>query len=184
VGQLLKAMGWVFFPEVATILGARGIPIGDRGDTSSDFLIFAEEIQRVKEMERHVLDGKDVVVDSYFPTNLAFAFARYKQKQSTCYPTCLNLYLNAQAVGTILKPDLYVYFDIPLRASVKRQKNRKKDDFTTLNMNLLRNVKKHLSFVHEVFESEIPVFTIDARKTSEEIVKDILNFVEKRRKRP
>jgi len=184
VGELLKELGWVFFPEVATLLGARGIPIGDRGDTSSDFLIFAEEIQRVKEMERHVLEGKNVVVDSYFPTNLAFAFARYKQKQSLCYPTCLNLYLNAQAAGTILKPDLYVYFDIPLRASVKRQKNRKKDDFTTLNVKLLRDVKKHVSFVHEVFESEIPVFTVDARKTSEEIVKDILNFVEKRRKRP
>ncbi|MFQ5710765.1 MAG: AAA family ATPase [Candidatus Geothermarchaeales archaeon] len=183
VGELLKELEWVFFPEVATLLGERGIPIGDRGDTSSDFLIFAEEFRRVKEIERHIGEGRNVVVDSYFPTDLAFAYARYKQNQSQCYSICLNLYLSAQTAGTILKPDLYVYFDIPLRASVERQTKRRNDEFTTLNVNLLRNVKKHLSYVHHTFESEIPVLKVDARKTSKEIIKDILNVVMRRQEK-
>ncbi len=75
-------------------------------------------------------------------------------------------------------PDLYVYLDIPIKVSTKRQKNRKKDDFTTLNVNILRDVRRHLSFVHRVFESEVPVLKIDARRNSKEIMKAILNAIE------
>ena len=182
VGQLLEELGWIFFPEVATLLGAKGVPIGDRGDTSSDLLIFAEEFRRVEDIKRHILEGRNVVVDSYFPTDLSFAFARCKQNQSTCYPTCLNQYLNAQTSGAIPKPDLYVHLNIPLKDSVTRQRNRKKDDFTTLNMSLLRDVKRHLSFVHEIFEREIPVFRFDARKSQKEIVQAVLTFVERQHK--
>lgn len=171
VGQLLEQSGWIFFAEVATILGERGIPIGDHGDTSSDFLIFSEEVQRVREIKQHISKGRNVVADSYFPTDLSFAYARYKQNQSTYYPTCLNLYLNALTAGTILMPDLYVYLDIPIKASMKRQRNRKKDDFTTLNVNILRDVRRHLSFVHQVFESEVPVLRLTLRETRKRSLK-------------
>ena len=182
VGRLLEQSGWVFLPEVATLLGGKGIPIGDRGDTSSDFLIFSEEIQRVREIKRHISEGRNVAADGYFPTDLSFAHARYKQNQSTCYPTCLNLYLNALTAGTILMPDLYVYLDIPIKDSMERQKNRKKDDFTTLNVNILRDVRRHLSFVHQVFESEVPVLKVNAQRDSKEIAKAILNAMERRKK--
>ncbi|MFQ6080647.1 MAG: dTMP kinase [Candidatus Bathyarchaeia archaeon] len=182
VGRFLEQSGWIFFPEVATILGERGIPIGDRGDTSSDFLIFSEEIQRVREIKQHISEGRNVVADSYFPTDLSFAYARYKQNQSTCYPTCLNLYLNALTAGTILMPDLYVYLDIPIKASMKRQRNRKKDDFTTLNVDILQDVRRHLLFVHQVFESEVPVLEVNAQRDAKEIAKTILNAVERHKK--
>lgn len=175
VGQLLEQSGWVFLPEVATILGERGIPIGDRGDTSSDFLIFSEEVQRVREIKQHISEGRNVVADSYFPTDLSFAYARYKQDQSKYYPRCLNLYLNALTAGTILMPDLYVYLDIPIKASIKRQRSRNKDGFTTLNVNILRDVTRHLLFIHQVFESEVPVLKVNARRNSKEVVKAILN---------
>ena len=107
--KMLEDLGWKVFPEVAAVVGASGIPIGDRGDTSSDYLIFIEEIRRLKEIEKSLVSAQKIVVDSYFPTDLSFAYARYMRKQSSAYPTCLSLYLNAWTTEAIPKPDLYVY---------------------------------------------------------------------------
>jgi len=178
--QMLENLGWKIFPEVATVLGASGIPIGDRGDTSSDHLIFIEETRRLKEIEKTLADGQNIVVDSYFPTDLSFAYARYMRKQSLAYPTCLSLYINAWTTEAIPKPDLYVYLYTLIETAVERQKYRNKEDFTTLNLDLLKNVDAHLRFIHEIFEKDVRVLRIDATKKSAEIVDEILKVVKPR----
>ena len=178
--QMLENLGWKIFPEVATVLGASGIPIGDRGDTSSDHLIFIEETRRLKEIEKTLADGQNIVVDSYFPTDLSFAYARYMRKQSLAYPTCLSLYINAWTTEAIPKPDLYVYLYTLIETAVERQKYRNKEDFTTLNLDLLKNVDAHLRFIHEIFEKDVRVLRIDATKKSAEIVDEILKVAKPR----
>jgi len=178
--RMLENLGWKIFPEVATVLGASGIPIGDRGDTSSDYLIFIEETRRLKEIEKSLADGQNIVVDSYFPTDLSFAYARYIRKQSSAYPTCLSLYINAWTTEAIQKPDLYVYLYTPIETAVERQKYRNKKDFTTLNLDLLKNVDAHLRFIHEIFEKDVRSLRIDATKKSAEIVDEILKAAKSR----
>jgi len=172
--KMLEDLGWKVFPEVAAVVGASGIPIGDRGDTSSDYLIFIEETRRLNDIKKSLVDGQNIVVDSYFPTDLSFAYARYMRKQSSAYPTCLSLYINAWATDAIPKPDLYVYLYTPIETAVERQRDRNKENFTTLNLDLLKNVDEHLHFIHEIFEKDVRVLRIDATKKSTEIVDEIL----------
>ena len=102
------------------------------------------------------------------------------RKQSSAYPTCLSLYINAWTSQSIPKPDLYVYLYTPIETAVERQKYRNKEDFTTLNLDLLKNVDAHLRFIHEIFERDVRVLRIDATKKSAEIVDEILNAAKPR----
>lgn len=181
IGQILASRGWTYFPEIATVLGKNEIPIGDRGTTLTDFMVFNEEIRRIAEIEKLVSNGKDVIVDGYLPTDLSFAYARYKRHQSTCYPTLLSYYINALVQGGILKPSLYVFMEIPATVSVERQRTRNNEMLTTLSLEMLQNVTKHLDYVHDIFESDVPVIKMNATKPQDKLTEEILSAIQKRR---
>jgi thymidylate kinase len=181
IGRMLMSQGWTYFPEIATVLGKDKIPIGDRGTTLTDFMIFNEEIRRITEIEKLISNGKDVVVDGYFPTDLSFAYARYKRRQSTCYPTLLSYYINALAQGSILKPDLYIFMEIPPAISVERQLTRNDEILTTLSLDILQNVTRHLDYIHNIFESDVPVIRVNATKLQGELTQEILSAIQKRK---
>ncbi len=174
VGVELEKDGWVFLRECATLLGEKGVPIGDRGVTSSDFLIVAEEFKRIREIRDTQRSGKNLVTDGYFTTDLSFAYARYMLKRSKSYPACLNMYLEALAAGTIPRPDLYVWFDIAMDAATERQEDRSQDEMTTFNRQMFRYVRKHFQFMHDVYEPDVQVLHVDGRKPVQEITKIIL----------
>lgn len=181
MGELLARAGWCFLQEVATLLAGMGVPIGDRGNTETDEKIFAGEMERVSEIRSLLEQGINVVVDGYFPTDLSFAYARYKLGQSASYPNMLKSYLEARTAGRILRPDLYVYFEVPISVSVARQLYRDKGDLTTLGRQLLRNVKKHLAFTHKVFEENAPLLRVDGRASNESNLKIIHEAISKLR---
>jgi len=174
VGTSLEKDGWVFLKECATLLGEKGVPIGDRGVTSSDFLIVAEEFKRTKEVRDLQRSGKNVAADGYFTTDLSFAYARYMLKRSKSYPACLNMYLEALAAGTIPRPDLYVWFDVPMDTATERQEDRYQDDMTTFNRQMMKYVRRHFQFMHEIYESDVQVLKVDAKKSVDESKKAIL----------
>jgi len=181
IGQILAPRGWTYFPEIATVLGKNEIPIGDQGTTLTDFTVFNEEIHRMAEIGKLVSNGKDVAVDGYLPTDLSFAYARYTRHQSMCYPTLFSYYINALVQGSILKPNLYVFLDIPINTSVERQRTRNNEMLTTLSLDMLQNVTKHLDYVHEIFESDVPVIRVNATKLQGEITEEILSAIQRRR---
>jgi thymidylate kinase len=174
VGTALQNDGWVFLQECATLLAEKGVPIGDRGVTSSDFLIVAEELKRIREIREIQRAGKNLAADGYFTTDLSFAYARYMLKRSKSYPACLNMYLEALSTGTLARPDLYVWFDVPMDTATERQEDRYQDDLTTFNRQMFRYVKKHFQFMHEIYEPDVPVLRVDGRKPVDETKKTIL----------
>jgi thymidylate kinase len=182
IGQILASREWTYFPEIATVLGKNEIPIGDRGTTLTDYIVFNEEIRRMAEIEKLISNGRDVAVDGYLPTDLSFAYARYKRHQSMSYPTLFSYYINALVQGNILKPNLYVFMEIPVAVSVERQRIRNNEMLTTLSLDVLQNVAKHLDYVHDIFESDVPVIRVNATKLQDEITEEILSAIQKRRK--
>lgn len=181
IGQLLASQGWIYFPEIATVLGKDKIPIGDRGTTLTDFMIFNEEIRRIAEIEKLISNGKDIVIDGYLPTDLSFAYARFRRQQSTCYPTLLSYYINGLMEGSIPKPDLYIFMEIPATVSVERQLIRNDEILTTLSLDILQNVARHLDYIHNLIECDIPVIKVDATKPQGELAEEILSAIQKRR---
>lgn len=176
-GQSLVAHGWKFYPEVATTLAMKGVPVGDKGNTRTDQLIFSEEMRRVSNFKKDLAGGLRVVADGYFPTDLAFAYARFLSRTSNSYPECLRRYLNAAYEGKILLPDMYLHFKIPIGLSQKRQGRRGRKNLTTMRKRLLENVQEHLAFIHKAIEPSVPTVEIDAVSQKDQITRTILKLV-------
>lgn len=183
VGEFLSAHGWKFYPEVATTLAMKGVPVGDMGNSRTDLLIFSEEMRRASIFKKDLASGRKVVADGYFPTDLAFAYARFLAGSSNCYPQCLRRYLNAVHEDMIPFPDMYVHFKLPIGLSRKRQSMRGTKNLTTMKRFLLENVREHLYFIHRTIESSVRVVEIDATSQKDRIAHRILGLVEELKKR-
>lgn len=179
VGRLMSSYGWKFYPEVATTLAEKGLPVGDAGTTETDLQIFKEEIRRVREIGADLAKGFDVVLDGYFPTDLSFAYSRSQQGKSSCYVSLLEKYLQATRRGLLLKPDLYIYLDINTDVSVSRQQERHAPHLKTIDKKTLADVERHMRFMHEIFENDVPLVRVDATRSSGEVFQDVVKEVNK-----
>jgi len=179
VARLMISYGWKFYPEVATTLAEKGVPVGDAGTTETDLQIFKEEIRRLREVRHDLAKGIDVLLDGYFPTDLSFAYARSQQGKSRCYVDLLEKYLQATRKGLLLKPDLYVYLDINADVSVSRQQERHAPHLKTIDRKTLGDVERHMRFMHEIFENDVPLVTVDGTRSSGEVFQDVAHQVKK-----
>ena len=176
---MMSSYGWKFYPEVATTLAEKGLPVGDAGTTETDLQIFKEEIRRVREISADLAKGVDVVLDGYFPTDLSFAYSRSQQGKSSCYVSLLEKYLQATRRGLLLKPDLYIYLDINTDVSVSRQQERHAPHLKTIDKKTLADVERHMRFMHEIFENDVPLVRVDATRSSGEVFQDAVKEVKK-----
>lgn len=179
VGRSMSSRGWKFYPEVATTLAEKGLPVGDAGITETDLHIFKEEIRRVKHVRNDLAEGIDVVLDGYFPTDLSFAYSRSQQGKSSCYFTLLEKYVRATRKGLLLKPDLYIYLDVDREVSVTRQEERQAPHLKTIDRQTLQDVERHIRFMHEILENDVPLAVVKATRSSEEVLRDVAEEVSK-----
>lgn len=174
---------WEYFPEVATLASKHGMIVGPNADLRSEIYILDEEIRREERVKILKEQGKRIVLDNFHSLNLAYARARSTRNKTIGYDIYLMHYQLATMTGKILKPDLYVYLDIPIKISVTRQLERNMPEIASLDFEFLRLVQMYLEDFHKLYESDVPRMILDGTISPEKLVRSIEKAVLKIEKR-
>jgi thymidylate kinase len=82
-------------------------------------------------------------------------------------------YIVNKAVGTLVRPDAYIYFNISVRDSVKRQDIRAKEELRTKSEQVLSDVERFYKVFFSILEPEIPMYNVDASKSKDDVLKQV-----------
>jgi len=85
-------------------------------------------------------------------------------------------YIVNKAVGTLVEPDAYIFFKIPVSESVKRQDSR--EELKTGNVAVLKDCARFYRAFFTILEPEVPLYEIDATRPKEVVLEDVLGILE------
>jgi thymidylate kinase len=90
-------------------------------------------------------------------------------------------YIVNKAVGTLVKPDAYVFFRIPVPVSVRRQDLREemREELRTGSLGVLRDCERFYRAFFTILEPEVPLFEVDATRPKEEVLEEVLRVLRK-----
>jgi thymidylate kinase len=183
ISEALKAKGWEYFPEVATLAASHGIVVGPNANLFSEIYILDEEIRREERVKTLKKQGEKIVLDNFHSLNLAYAKARNSRSRTFGYEIYLMHYQLAALTGKILKPDLYVYLKVSVDVSIKRQVERKMPEIASLDPEFLHLVERNLEDFHKLYEPDVPRVTFEATTDPLKLVTLIEKEVSKLEKR-
>jgi thymidylate kinase len=88
-------------------------------------------------------------------------------------------YIVNKAVGTLVKPDAYVFFRIPVSESVRRQDTREelREELRTGSVQVLRDCERFYRAFFTILEPEVPLHEIDATRPKESVLEDVLRIL-------
>ena len=170
----------VLMPEVSEMAALRGFEVADRASIGTETWFLTQYYTRGTEAERLRNEGKYIIMDRNYASSLAFGFANFVASNNPSLFMHFPSYIVNKAVGTLVKPDAYIYFKIPVEESVRRQDSREelKEELRTESVSVLGNCEKFYKAFFSILEPEVSLFEIDARKSMEEVLEEVMKILE------
>lgn len=164
-------------PEIAEIAAAKGFEVADRASIGTETWFLTQYYTRGVEAQKLRDDGGIVIMDGNYANSLAFGFANFVSSNNPSFFMHFPSYIVNKAVGTLVRPDAYVFFRISLKESVKRQDTRGKEELKTRSIKVMKDVDRFYNLFFSILEPEIPIFEVDADKSKEEVLKNVKNIL-------
>ncbi len=166
-----RLAGAVLMPEVAEMAASKGFEVADRASIGTETWFLTQYYTRGVEASKLRDEGKVVIMDGNYANSMAFAFANFVASNNPSFFMHFPSYIVNKAVGTLVRPDVYIYFNIGVRDSVKRQIGREKEELRTKSDQVLKDVERFYKVFFSILEPEILMFEVDATRSKEEVIK-------------
>ena len=170
----------VLMPEVSEMAASRGFEVADRASIGTETWFLTQYYTRGAEADRLRNEGKHVIMDRNYASSLAFGFANFVANNNPSLFMHFPSYIVNKAVGTLVKPDAYIYFKIPVEESVRRQDSREelKEELRTESVSVLGNCVKFYDAFFSILEPEVSLYEIDATRSKEEVLNKVIEILE------
>jgi len=171
----------VVMPEVSEMAASRGFEVADRASIGTETWFLTQYYTRGTEAARLRDEGKTVIMDRNYASSLAFGFANFVASNNPSIFMHFPSYIVNKAVGTLVKPDAYVFFRIPVPVSVRRQDSREemREELRTGSLGVLRDCERFYRAFFTILEPEVPLFEVDATRPKEEVLEEVLRILRK-----
>ena len=175
-----KMQNCVVMPEVSELAASKGFEVADKASIGTETWFLTQYYTRGTEAQRLREEGKLVIEDRNYASSLAFGFANFVASNNPSIFMHFPSYIVNKAVGTLVKPDAYIFFKIPVSESVKRQDSREelREELRTSNTNVLRDCARFYRVFFTILEPEVPVYEVDATRPKEAVLEDVLRLLE------
>jgi len=170
----------VMMPEVSELAASKGFEVADRASIGTETWFLTQYYTRGTEAKRLKEEGKVVIEDRNYASSLAFGFANFVASNNPSIFMHFPSYIVNKAVGTLVKPDAYIFFKIPVSESVRRQDSREemREELRTGNVNVLRDCARFYRAFFTILEPEVPLYEVDATRSKEDVLKEVLGIFE------
>jgi len=171
----------VVMPEVSEMAASRGFEVADRASIGTETWFLTQYYTRGTEAARLRDEGRTVIMDRNYASSLAFGFANFVASNNPSIFMHFPSYIVNKAVGTLVKPDAYVFFRIPVPVSVRRQDSREemREELRTGSLGVLRDCERFYRAFFTILEPEVPLFEVDATRPKEEVLEEVLRVLRK-----
>jgi thymidylate kinase len=175
-----KIQNCVVMPEVSELAAAKGFEVADRASIGTETWFLTQYYTRGTEAKRLRAEGKTVIEDRNYASSLAFGFANFVASNNPSIFMHFPSYIVNKAVGTLVEPDAYIFFKIPVSESVKRQDSREelREELKTGNVAVLKDCVRFYRVFFTILEPEVPLYEIDATRPKEVVLEDVLGILE------
>ena len=174
-----KIQNCVVMPEVSELAAAKGFEVADRASIGTETWFLTQYYTRGTEAKRLRAEGKTVIEDRNYASSLAFGFANFVASNNPSIFMHFPSYIVNKAVGTLVEPDAYIFFKIPVSESVKRQDSREelREELKTGNVAVLKDCVRFYRVFFTILEPEVPLYEIDATRPKEVVLEDVLGIL-------
>ena len=175
-----KIQNYVVMPEVSELAAAKGFEVADRASIGTETWFLTQYYTRGTEAKRLRAEGKTVIEDRNYASSLAFGFANFVASNNPSIFMHFPSYIVNKAVGTLVEPDAYIFFKIPVSESVKRQDSREelREELKMGNVTVLKDCARFYRVFFTILEPEVPLYEIDATRPKEVVLDDVLGILE------
>jgi len=175
-----KIQNCVVMPEVSELAAAKGFEVADRASIGTETWFLTQYYTRGTEAKRLRAEGKTVIEDRNYASSLAFGFANFVASNNPSIFMHFPSYIVNKAVGTLVEPDAYIFFKIPVSESVKRQDSREelREELKMGNVTVLKDCARFYRVFFTILEPEVPLYEIDATRPKEVVLDDVLGILE------
>jgi len=170
----------VVMPEVSEMAASRGFEVADRASIGTETWFLTQYYTRGTEAARLREEGRLVIMDRNYASSLAFGFANFRESSSPSFFMHFPSYIVNKAVGTLVKPDAYVLFRIPVEVSVRRMDSREemREELRTGSVRVLEDCERFYDAFFTILEPEVPLHEVDATKPKEAVLEEVLGIIE------
>jgi thymidylate kinase len=170
----------ILMPEVSEMAASRGFEVADRASIGTETWFLTQYYTRGTEAERLRNEGKNVIMDRNYASSLAFGFANFVTNSNPSLFMHFPSYIVNKAVGTLVKPDAYLFFRIPVEESVRRQDSREelKEELRTGSIEVLNNCERFYKAFFSILEPEVSLFEIDATRPIDEVLEEVMGVLQ------
>jgi len=168
----------VIMPEVSELAASRGFEVADRASIGTETWFLTQYYTRGTEAKRLREEGKLVIMDRNYASSLAFGFANFVASNNPSFFMHFPSYIVNKAVGTLVKPDAYFFFKIPVSESVRRMDAREemRDELRTGSVQVLRDCERFYKAFFSILEPEVLLYEIDATQSKESVLGEVLGI--------
>ena len=168
----------VIMPEVSELAASKGFEVADRASIGTETWFLTQYYTRGTEAARLREEGKLVIMDRNYASSLAFGFANFVASNNPSFFMHFPSYIVNKAVGTLVKPDAYFFFKIPVSESVRRMDSREemRDELRTGSVQVLRDCERFYKAFFSILEPEVPLYEIDATQSKASVLGEVLGI--------
>jgi thymidylate kinase len=181
-----KICDCIVMPEVSELAASKGFEVADRASIGTETWFLTQYYTRGTEADRLRKEGNLVIQDRNYASSLAFGFANFVASNNPSIFMHFPSYIVNKAVGTLVKPDAYIFFRIPISESVRRQDSREemREELKTGNINVLMDCERFYKAFFTILEPEVPLYEVDATRSMETVLKEVLIILGELMKKP
>ncbi len=174
----------ILVPEIAETAASKGFEVADRASIGTETWFLTQYYTRGVEAKKMKDEGKIVIMDGNYANSLAFGFANFVASNNPSFFMHFPSYIVNKAVGTLVRPDAYIFFKMSISDSVRRQDMRSREELRTKSTQVLEDVDRFYKLFFSILEPEIPLYEVDAGKIKEEVIKQVEGILAKELKLP
>jgi thymidylate kinase len=170
----------VLMPEVSEMAASRGFEVADKASIGTETWFLTQYYTRGTESERLKKQGKLVIMDRNYASSLSFGFANFVASNNPSLFMHFPSYIVNKAVGTLVKPDAYLFFKIPIEESIRRQDSREnlKEELRTGSVEVLKNCERFYKAFFSILEPEVTFHEIDATQPLDTVLEIVMEIIE------
>ncbi|MGD2200840.1 MAG: AAA family ATPase [Candidatus Bathyarchaeota archaeon] len=172
--------GVVVMPEVSEMAASKGFEVADRASIGTETWFLTQYYTRGTEALRLKEEGRTVIMDRNYASSLAFGFANFVASDNPSLFMHFPSYIVNKAVGTLVKPDAYIFFRIPVSESVRRQDSREemREELRTESVQVLRDCDRFYKAFFTILEPEVPLYEVDATQPKDVVLREVLEILD------
>ena len=169
----------VIMPEVSELAASKGFEVADRASIGTETWFLTQYYTRGTEAARLRDEGKLVIMDRNYASSLAFGFANFVASNNPSFFMHFPSYIVNKAAGTLVKPDAYFFFKIPVSESVRRMDSREemREELRTGSVQVLRDCERLYKAFFSILEPEVPLYEVDATRSKEAVLEEVLGLL-------